>query len=43
MVMRNNVWVLDVKKLANALSGTFAKVGAPKTVHKNVYLGESFD
>ena len=47
------VRVLDITKVANELSGPFAKVGAPQTdndsssppeiFHKNIFDAESFD
>ena len=47
------VRVLDVKKVADELSGAFVKVGAPQAdndnsnppenFHKNVFLAKSFD
>ena len=51
MITLRIVCVLSVKKVANELSGSFAKVGAPqadnnssnlpKIFHKNVFLAES--
>ena len=48
-----NVWVLDVKIVANEMSGPFTKVGAQQAdndsgkplefFHKNVFLDKSFD
>ena len=47
------VWVLDVKRVSNELSGPLAKVGAsqadndssnpPETFHKNVFLAKSYN
>ena len=52
MITINTVWVLDVKKGANELSGPFAKVGAPQAnsdrsdpleiFHKNVFFCQKF-
>ena len=46
------VWVLDVEKVENELSGPFAEVGAPQTdnessnpheiFHKNIFLVQFF-
>ena len=54
MIAMRMVWVLDVKKAANELSGPFAEVGTLQAdsidssnpsvhCHKNVFLVKSFD
>ena len=53
MITMKTVWILNVKKVSNELSGPFAKVRAlqadkdsrnpPEIFHKDIFLAKSFD